>query len=343
MYKEFCGVNDFTISMCQILLDKGNERFVRGKKCRELNEPLVCKIIDPTQRLTTIPSRRWNIYLAYAEALMIASGRNNLSLITRYLKRMIDFSDDSVFLRGGYGPRIRQYNNKRENYKIDDHNYIFRDANSIDQFDFVINMFTGDKNTREAIIVINDVNKDCKNEDNSYIITKDFPCTSLIHFMRNPSDGSLNMYVHMRSNDILWGASAVNIFNFTFMQEYFSSILQMPLGSYYHLVDNIHYYLDQEEKIIKIARSSTPQASSFQYNKTLSSLNSFDTLLKKLAEWEKALRDSDQQQPFICEDDFFNDWASVFYFFATKNIINISNPDLHQFLTEAKKNDTRKY
>lgn len=37
----------------------------------------------------------------------------------------------------------------------------------------------------------------------------------------------------MRSNDIIWGASAVNIFNYTFMQEYMATILGLGVGNYF--------------------------------------------------------------------------------------------------------------
>ena len=49
----------------------------------------------------------------------------------------------------------------------------------------------------------------------------------------------------MRSNDMLWGASAVNIFNFTFMQEYFAAMLNMEIGSYFHIANNFHFYEDK--------------------------------------------------------------------------------------------------
>lgn len=37
----------------------------------------------------------------------------------------------------------------------------------------------------------------------------------------------------MRSNDIIGGASAVNIFNYTFMQEYMATILGLGVGNYF--------------------------------------------------------------------------------------------------------------
>lgn len=36
--------------------------------------------------------------------------------------------------------------------------------------------------------------------------------------------------------------TAVNMFNYMFMQEYFASILGLDVGEYYHIANNFHYY-----------------------------------------------------------------------------------------------------
>jgi thymidylate synthase len=64
------------------------------------------------------PCRQWSKTLPYAESLWIASGRNDLDYITRYLIRMRDFSDDQIFARGAYGPRLRHFNGSKTDYKV---------------------------------------------------------------------------------------------------------------------------------------------------------------------------------------------------------------------------------
>ena len=85
-------------------------------------------------------------------------------------------------------------------------------------------MLSRDKNTRQAIINIGDTLKDTLDSNLNIKETKDCPCTRILHFMKHPSENKLNLTVYMRSNDILWGASAVNIFNFTLIQEYFAKL-----------------------------------------------------------------------------------------------------------------------
>lgn len=88
---EFTGINDFLVKSSHLLLKYGVPRETRGMKCYELPEPFLFKITEPTARLVTIPERKWNVYLPYAESLWLASGRNDMSFITHYLSRMADF------------------------------------------------------------------------------------------------------------------------------------------------------------------------------------------------------------------------------------------------------------
>ena len=86
----------------------------------------------------------------------------------------------------------------------------------------------------------------------------------------------------MRSNDLIWGASGVNIFNFTFMQEYFASILGLKLGSYYHTAHNMHFYEEEKNLVERIAAIENVKDDSFEYKKTFSSLKEFATITHEL-------------------------------------------------------------
>ena len=120
MHSEtFQGINTFLTGACRLLVSEGRRRETRGQVCYELPEPFLFKITDPTARIVTIPERRWFRALPYAESLWIASGRNDLAYITHYLRRMADFSNDGVYMRGGYGPRYRDYNGSIEDYHIE--------------------------------------------------------------------------------------------------------------------------------------------------------------------------------------------------------------------------------
>ncbi|HML70203.1 MAG TPA: thymidylate synthase [Macellibacteroides fermentans] len=328
---EYNGINSFLVGAAKLLLEQGVKRGVRGKVCYELPEPFMFKITNPKARWITIPERKWNVALAYAESLWLASGRNDLEMIGRYLFRMKDFSDDSISMRGGYGPRLRKYNGNSNDYKIDSslQNQNKPCFNEIDQFKFVIQCFNKDINTRQGIITIGDPTKDCFEKSGKLKQTKDFPCTRSLHFMKHPAENKLNLTVYMRSNDILWGASAVNIFNFTFIQEYFAHIMDLQVGDYYHIVNNFHFYEDKRTEIEIISNVNNYIDESYDYKYSFNSLEEFDSKLLRLMEEEFKLI-NDNETIFDFNDEFFNDWYKVFYCFNNKKKIEFENPILNQ-------------
>lgn len=316
---EYKGINDFLVRAARLLLKYGVRREIRGNACYELPEPFMFKISDPTARWVTIPERKWNPFLPYAESLWLASGRNDMAYITRYLKHMNDFSDDGVSMRGGYGPRLRFFNGNTADYAISmdskpGHYYI-------DQFKYVIDCFKDDMNTRRAVINIDDTNKDELDSDGQLKKTKDIPCTRLLHFQKDTTSNKLNLTVFMRSNDYLWGASAVNIFNFTFMQEYFAAMLGLQIGSYFHIADNFHYYVDKKSQIESIASVTEYTEMPYTYDKTFSSLEEYDGFVRLLEKEENKMALEDYQyKPELFQDKFFKDWYNML---CNKNCPNV--------------------
>lgn len=328
---EYKGINSFLVGASNLLLEHGVKRITRGHTCWELPAPFMFKITNPTARWITIPQRKWNKYLPYAESLWLASGRNDLGFIRHYLKRMEDFSDDGLFLRGGYGPRLRCYNGEQIDYKISDiQDWNTSNNSNIDQFKFVVDSFNRDINTRQAIINIGDPQKDCFEANSQIKETKDYPCTRVLHFMKHPSEKKLNLTVYMRSNDILWGASAVNIFNFTFIQEYFASILGLEVGDYYHIANSFHYYEEQKQTIRDIASITNHYDECYFYKTTFRTLVEFNNLAFQLAGNEQKIRNNNVKLENNFEDDFFYDWFNVFIHFHTKKTAQFKNPLLNE-------------
>lgn len=328
---EYEGINSFLVGASALLLKEGVKRNTRGYSCTELPAPFMFKIKNPTARLVTIPERKWNPILPYAESLWLAIGRNDLGLIGHYLKSMKNFSDDGFFIRGGYGPRLRRYNGINNDYKIRnpfDINFPEFTNSEVDQYKYIDLNFKKDSNTRQAIINIGDPPKDCFSENGSLKVTKDFPCTRLLHFQKQPNTNKLNLTVYMRSNDFMWGASAVNIFNFTFIQEYFSKILNLEIGEYYHIANNFHYYDDFQNEIQAISEVGEVNDTGFEYSKSFNSLDDFDRLIDKLKTEEERLRICKGGALVDFKDDFFNDWYKTFYSYNTKKKVEFSNPQL---------------
>lgn len=335
---EFEGINSLLVEISKDLLENGVTRKVRGFECVEFPEPVVLKIKNPASRWVTIIERKWNPFLPYAESLWLASGRNDLEFIKHYLPRLSDFSDDGDYMRGGYGPRLRKFSGNSVDYKIGkNYNDILAQPSeeiTVDQFLYIEKCFKKDIFNRQAIITIGDPAKDSLNQYNDLKITKDLPCTRLIQFMCTP-EKKLDMTVYMRSNDLIWGASGVNIFNFTLMQEYFAGLLGLEIGSYYHVANNLHYYKERHQEMVEKLAVQTAEDKSYIYSKSFKSLSDFDNLVADVINYENSLRTGKSIYPPNFEDEFINDWASIFYKkFVGKNEAKFFNPILNEIFND---------
>lgn len=52
----------------------------------------------------------------------------------------------------------------------------------------------------------------------------------------------LNMTVHNRSNDLIWGSLGANVVHFSFLQEYMACALGLDVGEYHQFSDDLHTY-----------------------------------------------------------------------------------------------------
>ena len=333
------NLNQAVIMCCQKLIEKGVARKTRGFDCIEIPEPVMIEIANPCDRYVTIKERKWNKYLGFVESLWLAQGINSMEMPSVYLKRLTTFSDDGKYMRAGYGPRIRKYNGNPYQYQVDD---MMSQSNNkmtimtVDQLDFVLDILKKDINSRQALISIHDPAKDDYDIDNDMklLVTKDQPCTRLLQFMM--VDGKLNLTVYIRSNDLIWGFSAVNVFNFTFMQEYVASLLNVPVGKYYHVANNMHIYsdfLDMTKAISLLNVEDYVTKEPWYYDRMDISLEEFDDELFNLVEFETDLRRGytiTPEKPIKFNHDFFQDWAMVFYRYWYKDKVVFKNPYLNR-------------
>lgn len=292
------SLNEAVILLCRAILDKGVDANRRGFLCKEIPEPVLVDISNPCDRYITIPQRKWNKTLGWIESLWLARGDNSMDMPFGYVKNLMTFSDDGRFMRAGYGPRIRRFGSNGSVMSMTDgsissHQYGFEMnlfAHPVDQLRFVVEKFKQDIGTREAVITIHDPVADDFDDKGDVLNTKDTPCTRSIHFM--VVDGKLNCYVHIRSNDLIWGFSAVNVFNFTLMQEYLSIILDIPVGHYYHCADNMHIYENffKNAEIISQENILDYPAKVFYYRHDFHSLEEFDNCIGDLSLFESSVR-----------------------------------------------------
>lgn len=210
----------------------------RGKDVLECTSPVVIELTNVRQPLVLNTARRANYKFGMAEACWIASGADDVKSVAKYNRRMMSFSDDERTLWGAYGPRV------------------------VGQLPHVIASLKSDRESRQAVITtwrpqvpsvdgssweamraagVVDWNSDTPSPawDGASWKTKDTPCTVAWHFQLRY--GMLQLTVFMRSND-LWLGLPYDVLSFTTVQRMVAAILGCDVGTYFHVVSNLHVY-----------------------------------------------------------------------------------------------------
>jgi len=191
----------------------GHEIVVRQSATRELTARTF-EILHPTERYISVRGRLNSIVATVAETVWVLAGRNDLQFLAKYLPRAQDFSDDGKTWRAGYGPRLRNWH-------------------GTDQLSEVVNMLRSDPTSRRAVMSMFDPAAD-------FTASKDVPCNNWIHFVQR--NGRLDMSIAVRSNDIMWGFSGINTFEWSVTQEVVARALGAQVGSQNWLVGSMHLY-----------------------------------------------------------------------------------------------------
>lgn len=269
MNKIMKGINELLIDLSRDLLDNGYVEF-NNRTNSEITYLVNPKIIGkPTQRFITLNSRKNNLCAQVMEMMMVISGNPDLSYLSLFLPRAIDYSDDGgKTWRGNYGIRLR--GNKVFNSKLCNNDQ-FKDFDK-DNLEKVINTIKTDPSSRQLTVTIHNSNVD------RFIETKDTPCTMDLIF--GVHDNKLDLRVDMRSNDMIFGFSGVNYFIFTSIQELVSEITGYPLGKYYHCPFNFHVYENKYSTLNNIASETIIEEIELEKGlfKGIRSLKEFDNI-----------------------------------------------------------------
>lgn len=208
----------FITELSEIRSD-GRPVTVREKPTHELLARTV-SLAYPAERFITIPGRRNDVFATIAETMWVLHGRDDMAYLARYLGRAPQFSDDQLTWRGGYGPRLR-------------------DWRGIDQVDEIRKLLSSDPESRRAVAVLFDPARD-------FVETLDVPCNNWLHFLIR--DGRLHMNVTVRSNDILWGFSGINTFEWSVLHEMMAFWLGVSVGQGSFFISSLHLYDERIEQ-----------------------------------------------------------------------------------------------
>ena len=209
----------------KLIKERGAEVTVRDMPTRELLARTV-KIERPNERCVTIPGRRNETAAAIAETMWVLSGRNDLEFLSRYVPRAPDYSDDGgKTWRAAYGPRLR-------------------DWRGVDQIAEVLALLRRDPTSRRAVISLFDPALDFVE------VTNDVPCNNWLHFLIR--DGRLDMNIVLRSNDVIWGFSGINTFEWSVLQEMVAYWLGIEVGQATFFISSLHLYVERDAQAVRV-------------------------------------------------------------------------------------------
>lgn len=199
------------------------------------------KLENPYKRCVGNNERNINIFFLLAEALWIFRGRKDVQFLEIFNSKMKDYSDDGKNFHAPYGFRMRHYGVSsfdEVKAKDEEHNHAVGQLNDgLDQIFDSLTMLSEDSETRRCVISIWNAELDLGTK------SKDLPCNDLL--MLKVRNGKLHSTIANRSNDLHWGLPT-NIFQFSFVTEILSNILNIQLGTQVHNSQSLHFYIDND-------------------------------------------------------------------------------------------------
>ncbi len=195
----------------------GEEEPSRNGPVHAIPQPVMLKLLDPTMRVITDPTRDANPFFHVMEFVWMMAGSNDIRWIAEFNKNMLKYSDDGLTQHAAYGHRWRKHF-------------------GLDQVKKIIGLLK--KNPLDRRLVINMWNPDA---DLGWTGV-DVPCNTQLLF--RVVDEELQMTVINRSNDLIWGALGANLCHMTMLQELIANAVGLPLGNYYVFTQNLHIYRD---------------------------------------------------------------------------------------------------
>lgn len=264
----------------------------RNGRTRELLYPHVV-LTEPWRREVLTPGRRASLPAQIAETMWVLAGRNDVEWLSHYLPRAADFSDDGKVWRGGYGPRLRNYR-------------------GVDQLAHVVQLLGDDPLSRRALISIYDPTVD--SEDG-----KDIPCNVLIHFQSRL--GYLHAHVVIRSNDLIWGWSGINAFEWSAVQEIVAGLLGIMVGELHFSISSLHVY-DRHWARAELLAVSEPAPRLLDSPRfSCPSLGNLNSLVDEWFYLEKCIRSGDwyHEEVESFPDPMLRSWLRVLEWKWTKD------------------------
>lgn len=292
------------------LLVSGSVIPSRNGETRELTMQHIT-IDQTTDPYIATPGRNVSLPAQIAETMWILAGRSDVEWLSNYLPQAPKFSDDGKTWRGGYGPRLR-------GWSVDAFAHGPGEDN-VDQLKYIIDLLREDPDTRRAVFTIYDPSTDSRPG-------KDIPCNNWVHFLAR--DGKLHAHVAIRSNDVMWGWSGINSFEWSILNQVVAAYAGLRPGTITYDISSLHLYehhYDKAQRIVDQTLLADNELDAGMWNDEFPSTSpwftSFDAkadLDESLASWfrlEKEIRENRGVSARYLEDQMspglFLDWLLV--------------------------------
>ena len=290
---EFPTVSEALPEILHDLLNHGDEVGSRNGRVKEfLNASIT--LTNPVRREVLSLNRKANVFAQIAETMWVLGGRNDVEWLSAYLPRAVDYSDNGVTWRGGYGPRLRRWT-------------LFN-GTRLDQVAHVVDLLQVDPLSRRAVISIYDPAVDTEPG-------KDIPCNDFLQFQSRL--GALHLTVTVRSNDAMWGWSGINAFEWSTLQEIVASLLGLRVGSITFNIGSLHLYEPHWNKAESIAVENFWYHKNIVFGPAERTLEYVDKMIADWFEWEALCREGRATPDLLDEDGepLFTAWAKAIAYF----------------------------
>lgn len=293
---SFSSVSSALPHLVTHLWGNGKESESRNGRVQEhLNTQIT--LTQPVHRYILNRNRKANVFAQIAETMWVLSGRNDIEWLSAYLPRAKNYSDDGETWRGGYGPRIRNWH-------------------GIDQLERVVEILRDDPMSRRAVISIYDPSIDIEGG-------KDVPCNDFLQFQIRGN--LLHLTVTVRSNDLMWGWSGINAFEWSTLQEIVASLLDVEVGHLVFNIGNLHLYENHWDKArsIRAVEPMTVDDTRLRFNPDgiITDLSQVDILFQRWFVWEAMCRSGEAtiDQLDDWEEPLFKAWAAAIAYYWTQD------------------------
>lgn len=226
------NINDLYPQALHLVQRDGVLEDSRNGRVRVVGFPVLTVTEQPTERVLFDRNRDANPFFHLFECLWMLNGDSDARWLDRFVS---DFSSRFAETETEF-PSFKH--SRVEGHIFGAYGARWRRWFGLDQLKLSADRLRADPKDRRVVISMWDGYNDFQGLDEEPY--RDVPCNT--HMYPRIVDGRLDLSVCVRSNDVIWGAYGANAVHMTFVQEYLSGLIGVPVGKFYQFSNNWHAY-----------------------------------------------------------------------------------------------------